>query len=408
MTITRRLAAILAADVAGYSRLMRADEDGTISALTTCRAIVDSLIAEHRGRIANTAGDSVLAEFPSVVDGLYCALAVQRAIAKHNEGFPRDRQMMFRMGIHLGEIMIKDGDLFGSAVNITARLQSLAEPGGICVSAAVREHVGTRLGTAFIDAGAQRVKNIAEPLHVFRVATTGTAQHGEQSAALPSLDKPSVAVLPFTSMSADPEQEFFADGIAEDIITALSRYPSLFVIARNSCFTYKGRVVDVKQVGQELGVRYVLEGSLRKAGNRIRVTAQLIEAETGNHVWAERYDRDLADIFAVQDRDGGDDRNCAGRGGRRAAARHAQTAGKPERVDRVSARALAFGQERRGRQCSRTEILSAGDRSRPQLRRRLPRPRLCSIPGSGRWPSDTESARSAEFGRDIGASGGCA
>jgi adenylate cyclase len=301
MTVTRRLAAILAADVAEYSRLMRADEDGTISALTTCRAIVDSLIAEHRGRIANTAGDSVLAEFPSVVDGLYCALAVQQAIAKHNEGFPRDRQMMFRMGIHLGEIMIKDGDLFGSAVNITARLQSLAEPGGICVSAAVREHVGTRLGTAFIDAGAQRVKNIAEPLHVFRIATTGTAQHGEQPAALPSLDKPSVAVLPFTSMSADPEQEFFADGIAEDIITALSRYPSLFVIARNSCFTYKGRVVDVKQVGQELGVRYVLEGSLRKAGNRIRVTAQLIEAETGNHVWAERYDRDLADIFAVQD-----------------------------------------------------------------------------------------------------------
>jgi adenylate cyclase len=299
--VERRLTAILAADVAEYSRLMRWDEDGTLSTLTTCRAIVDGLIAEHRGRIANTAGDSVLAEFPSVTESLYCALAVQQAISKHNEGFPSDRRMMFRIGIHLGDIMIKDGDLFGGAVNIAARLQALAEPGGICVSAAVREHVGPRLATIFNDAGAQRVKNIAEPVHVYRVAASGTAQPSEQSAALPSIDKPSVAVLPFANMSADPEQEFFADGIAEDIITALSHYPSLFVIARNSCFTYKGRAVDVKQVGRELGVRYVLEGGLRKAGNRIRVTAQLIEAETGNHIWAERYDRDLADIFAVQD-----------------------------------------------------------------------------------------------------------
>jgi adenylate cyclase len=299
--VERRLTAILAADVAEYSRLMRGDEDGTLSTLTTCRAIVDGLIAEHRGRIANTAGDSVLAEFPSVAESLYCALAVQQAISKHNEGFPSDRRMMFRIGIHLGDIMIKDGDLFGGAVNIAARLQALAEPGGICVSAAVREHVGPRLATIFNDAGAQRVKNIAEPVHVYRVAASGTAQPSEQSAALPSIDKPSVAVLPFANMSADPEQEFFADGIAEDIITALSHYPSLFVIARNSCFTYKGRAVDVKQVGRELGVRYVLEGGLRKAGNRIRVTAQLIEAETGNHIWAERYDRDLADIFAVQD-----------------------------------------------------------------------------------------------------------
>jgi adenylate cyclase len=299
--VERRLTAILAADVAEYSRLMRGDEDGTLSTLTTCRAIVDGLIAEHRGRIANTAGDSVLAEFPSVTESLYCALAVQQAMAKHNEGFPGDRRMMFRIGIHLGDIMIKDGDLFGGAVNIAARLQALAEPGGICVSAAVREHVGPRLATIFNDAGAQRVKNIAEPVHVYRVAASGTAQPSEQSATLPSIDKPSVAVLPFANMSADPEQEFFADGIAEDIITALSHYPSLFVIARNSCFTYKGRAVDVKQVGHELGVRYVLEGGLRKAGNRIRVTAQLIEAETGNHIWAERYDRDLADIFAVQD-----------------------------------------------------------------------------------------------------------
>jgi len=209
--------------------------------------------------------------------------------------------MWFRIGLHLGDVVIKDGDLFGDAVNIAARLQALAQPGGICVSAAVREHVGTRLAAAFTDAGAQQVKNIAEPVHVFRVAATGSPPATEQPAAQPLPDKPSVAVLPFTNMSTDPEQELFADGIAEDVITALSRYPSLFIIARNSSFSYKSRAVDVKQTGRELGVRYVLEGSLRKAGNRIRVTAQLIEAETGKHVWAERYDRDLADIFAMQD-----------------------------------------------------------------------------------------------------------
>jgi adenylate cyclase len=209
--------------------------------------------------------------------------------------------MRFRIGLHLGDVMIRDGDLFGGAVNIAARLQALAEPGGICVSASVREHIGTRLAAAFADAGPQQVKNIAEPVHVFRVAALRPAQPSEPLAALPLPDKPSVAVLPFTNMSGDAEQEFFADGIAEDVITALSRYPSLFVIARNSCFTYKGRAVDVKQVGRELGVRYVLEGGLRKASNRIRVTAQLVEAETGKHVWAERYDRDFADIFALQD-----------------------------------------------------------------------------------------------------------
>jgi adenylate cyclase len=299
--VERRLTTILAADIAEYSRLMRADEDGTLAALTECRAIIDGLIAEHRGRIANTAGDSVLAEFPSVADGLSCALAIQEAIAKHNEPLSFDRQMRFRIGLHLGDVMIKGGDLLGDAVNIAARLQALAEPGGICVSAAVREHVGTRLAAAFTDAGAQQVKNIAEPVHVFRVAATGPPQPSQLPAALPLPDKPSVAVLPFTNMSPDPNQEFFADGIAEDVITALSRYPSLFVIARNSCFTYKDRSVDVKQVGREVGVRYVLEGSLRKSGNRIRVTAQLVEAETGKHVWAERYDRDLADIFALQD-----------------------------------------------------------------------------------------------------------
>jgi adenylate cyclase len=299
--VERRLTTILAADVAEYSRLMRADEDGRLAVLTACRAILDTLVTEHRGRIANTAGDSVLAEFPSVAGGLSCALAIQEAIAKHNEPLSLDRQMRFRIGIHLGDVMIKGADRFGDAVNIAARLEALAEPGGTCVSATVREHIGTRVAAAFTDAGAQQVKNIAERVHVFRVAAIGAAQPAEPPAALPLPEKPSVAVLPFTHMSGDPEQEFFADGIAEDIITALSRYPSLFVIARNSCFTYKGRSVDVKQVGRELGVRYVLEGGLRKAGNRIRVTAQLVEAESGKHVWAERYDRDLADIFALQD-----------------------------------------------------------------------------------------------------------
>jgi len=313
--VERRLTTILAADVAGYSRLMRADEDDTLAALTACRAIVDGLIAEHRGRIANTAGDSVLAEFPSVAEGLSCALAIQGEIAKQAEPVSPDRQMRFRIGLHLGDVMIKGGDLLGDPVNVAARLQALAEPGGICVSAAVREHVGTRAAAAFADAGAQQVKNIADPVHVFRVdprpnpppqAGEGAALGARVGAAaapapLPLPDKPSVAVLPFTNMSADPEQEFFADGIAEDVITALSHYPSLFVIARNSSFTYKGRTVDMKEIGRELGVRYVLEGGLRKSGNRIRVTAQLVEAETGNHIWAERYDRDVADIFTVQD-----------------------------------------------------------------------------------------------------------
>jgi adenylate cyclase len=311
--VDRRLAAILAADVAEYSRLMRADEDGTLAAVNACRAIIDPLIDAHRGRIANTAGDSILAEFPSVADGLGCALAIQSALADHDREAPPDRRLRFRIGVHVGDVMPRNGDLFGDAVNIAARLEALAEPGGMCVSAAVREHVGTRLAAEFFDLGLQRVKNIAEPIRVFRVKPPspltnppqqtgqGKARLGAANLAAPPLpDKPSIAVLPFVNMSSDPEQEFFADGIAEDVITALSRYPSLFVIARNSSFTYKGRAVEVRQVGRDLGVRYVLEGSLRKAGNRIRVAAQLIEAETGNHVWAERYDRNLADIFTVQ------------------------------------------------------------------------------------------------------------
>ncbi len=302
--VQRRLAAILAADVAGYSRLMGADEEGTLAALKELRReLADPKIKEHRGRIVKTTGDGLLVEFASVVDAMRCAVEVQHEMAERNAGVPEERRLQFRIGINLGDI-IKDGrDIYGDGVNVAARLEALAEPGGICVNRVVRDQVRDKLNFAFEDAGEQRVKNIARPLRVYRVRT-GRVVGEAISTAQPALalpDKPSVAVLPFTNMSGDPDQEFVSDGIAEDVITALSRYPSLFVIARNSCFTYKGRAVDVKQVGRELGVRYVLEGSVRKAGNRIRVTAQLVEAETGNHVWAERYDRDLADIFAVQD-----------------------------------------------------------------------------------------------------------
>ena len=297
--VERKLAAIFAADIAGYSRLMARDEVGTLTRLKACRAIVDGLIAAHRGRIFNTAGDSVVADFASAVDAVQCAVAVQAAITTENAGGAVNEPMQLRIGVHVGDVMVDGENLLGDGVNIAARLESLAEPGAICVSAVVRDQVGNKLPLAFEDLGGKQVKNIAQAIRVYRVQ--GEKPPAQPVTAPPLPDKPSIAVLSFANMSNDPEQEFFADGIAEDVITALSRYPSLFVIARNSCFTYKGRAVDVKQVGRELGVRYVLEGSLRKSGNRIRVTAQLAEAETGNHVWAERYDRDLANIFAVQD-----------------------------------------------------------------------------------------------------------
>src|SRR5882672_461347 len=298
-SIERKLAAIFAADVEGYSRLMGLDEVGTLRTLTAYRVIIDRLIASHRGRIFNTAGDSVVADFASAVDAVQCAVAVQDAIAKDSAAWPADEQMRLRIGVHVGDVIVQGENLFGDGVNIAARLEALAEPGGICISGTVRDYIGTKLPIALTDLGEQQVKNIAQPIRAYRV---GAETRAATVTAYPPLpDKPSVAVLPFTNMNGDPEQEFVADGIAEDIITALSRYPSLFVTARNSSFTSKGHAVDLKQVGRELGVRYVLEGSLRKSGNRIRVTAQLVEAETGNHVWAERYDRDLADIFALQD-----------------------------------------------------------------------------------------------------------
>jgi len=305
--VERRLAAILAADIAGYSRLMGEDEAGTLARLRTHRReLIDPTVAEHRGRIVKTTGDGILIEFPSVVEAVACAMAVQQGMAERNAAIPEQHRIVFRVGINLGDVIVEDGDIHGDGVNVAARLEAAAEPGGICVSGTVRDHIGDRLDLAFDDLGEQSLKNIARPVRAYRVrpASVRNASNPGPTESDPTLalpDKPSIAVLPFQNMSGDPEQEYFADGMVEDITTALSKIRWFFVIARNSAFTYKGRNVDVKQVGRELGVRYVLEGSVRRGGNRLRVTAQLVEAESGNHVWAERYDRDLADIFAVQD-----------------------------------------------------------------------------------------------------------
>src|SRR5258708_1755752 len=308
MASTRRLAAILAVDDAGYSRLMGEDEEGTLTALKAIRReLSDPKIKEHRGRIVKTTGDVLLVEFASVVDAVRCAVDVQREMALRNTAIPTERRIEFRMGINLGDIIIDGRDIFGDGVNVAARLEALAEPGGICVSRVVRDQVRDKLDFAFADMGEQQVKNIARKVRAHRILLGDGPSLAEPSAGAPATpapalsDKPSMAVLPFQNMSGDPEQEYFADGIVEDIITGLSRMKWLFVIARNSSFTYKGRAVDVKQVGRELGVRYVLEGSLRKAGGRVRITAQLIETTTGTHVWAERYDGPLGDIFELQD-----------------------------------------------------------------------------------------------------------
>jgi adenylate cyclase len=300
----RKLVAIFAADVEGYSRLMGADEVGTLRDLTQRRDILDGLIASRRGRIANTAGDSVLAEFGSAVDAVQCAVEAQAALSQANVGRSPDRHINFRIGVHVGDVMIKGGDLFGDGVNIAARLQTLASAGGVCLSGVAYDQVRKILPFAFTELGSQQVKNIHEPVRVFsvaagRAAVVPASENASVPLALP--DKPSIAVLPFQNMSGDPEQDYFADGMVEDIITALSRIPSLFVIARNSSFTYKGRATDIKQVGRELGVRYVLEGSVRKAAGRLRITGQLIEASTGAHLWAERFDGALEDVFELQD-----------------------------------------------------------------------------------------------------------
>jgi adenylate cyclase len=298
-SVERKLAAIFAADIAGYSRLMARDEVDTLTRLRTCRAIVDELIASHRGRIFNTAGDSVVADFASAVDAVQCAVAVQAAIATENAGAAADEPMQFRIGVHVGDIMVDGENLLGDAVNIAARLESLAEPGSIYVSAAARDHIGNKLPLGFNDLGDQQVKNIAQAIRVYRVQVEKPA--AQPVAPLPLPDKPSIAVLPFQNMSAGPEQEYFADGMVEEIITALSKIRWLFVIARNSTVTYKGQDLGAKKVGRDLGVRYVLEGSVRKSGNRVRITAQLIDAGTSVHLWAGRFDGSLEDVFDLQD-----------------------------------------------------------------------------------------------------------
>jgi TolB-like protein/class 3 adenylate cyclase len=301
--VERRLAAILAVDVAGYSRLMGEDEEGTLAALRAVRReLGDPKIAEHRGRIVKTTGDGLLAEFASVVDAVRCAVEVQRQMIARNAAAPAQRRIEFRMGINVGDIIIEDGDIFGDGVNIAARLEALAEPGGICLSAAAHEQVRDRLDIAFDDLGEQQVKNITRPVRTYGIALGASARTAlPVGAPLPLPDKPSLAVLPFQNMSGDPEQEYFADGMVEEITMAIARLPWLFVIARNSAFTYKGKPVDVKQVAQELGVRYVLEGSVRKAGNRVRITGQLIDTTTGAYIWADRFDGAIDDIFELQD-----------------------------------------------------------------------------------------------------------
>jgi adenylate cyclase len=304
MSQTRRLAPILAADVAGYSRLMGADEEGTLERLKALRReLLDPKIAEHRGRIVKTTGDGMLVEFASVVDAVRCAVAVQQAIPERNAGVAADNRIELRIGINLGDVIVEGDDLYGDGVNIAARVEALADPGGVFVSNTVHDHVRDRLPFLFEDMGEQQVKNIARPVRVYRVRDAGAKSPSVPAQPVLSLpDKPSIAVLPFANMSGDPEQEYFADGMVEEIITALSRIRWLFVIARNSSFTYKGQAVDVKQVGRELGVRYVLEGSVRKAGNRVRITSQLIDATNGAHLWADRFDGSLENVFDLQDK----------------------------------------------------------------------------------------------------------
>ena len=297
--VERRLAAILAGDVAGYSRMMGADEEDTLLRLNTHRReFLEPKIAEHRGRIVKRTGDGVLIEFASAVDAARCAVEIQRGMVERNASMPEDKRIELRIGIHIGDVMIEDDDIFGDGVNIAARLEAIAQPGGVCISEDAYRQVRGKLDAKFQDVGEQSLKNITQPIRVYRLQPSGTAT---EATALPLPEKPSIAVLPFQNMSGDPEQDYFADGIVEEIITALSRFRELFVIARNSTFTYKGRAVDVKQVARELGVRYVLEGSVRKAGSRVRITSQLIDAITGAHLWADRIDGTFDDIFVLQD-----------------------------------------------------------------------------------------------------------
>ena len=298
----RRLVAILAADVVGYSRLMGGDEEATLATLNAYREVIDRLVADHHGRVFGSAGDSVIAEFASPVEAVRCAVKIQQELESRNAGLAEDRRMRFRIGVNLGDVVADNGNLHGDGVNIAARLEGLAEPGGVCVSGTVYDHLAGKLDLVLDDLGEQKLKNIARPVRVWRwVADVSAVGRHMSDAPLPLPDKPSIAVLPFTNLSDDPEQEFFADGMTEDIITELSRFRGLFVIAPSTAFSYKNGTGDPSHIALELGVRYLLKGSIRKVGNRIRISAQLIDASNQSHIWAERYDRDLEDIFAVQD-----------------------------------------------------------------------------------------------------------
>src|SRR5438874_9210330 len=298
----RRLTAILAADVVGYSRLMTIDEAGTLAALKSLRKnLVNPKISEHNGRIFKLTGDGMLIEFPSVVSAVACAVDIQSAMRTRN-ATESAAPIEFRIGVNLGDIIVEEGDIFGDGVNVAARLESIASIGGITVSQAVRDHVGKRLDLSFEDLGERRLKNIERPIRVYSIVLDATSSGQTSDTASPDLEeKRSIAVLPFINMSGDPEQEYFSDGITEDIITDLSKVSALFVVARNTAFTYKGKAAKVQEVAKELGVDFILEGSVRKAGSRVRVTGQLIDGKKGGHMWADRYDRDLTDIFAIQD-----------------------------------------------------------------------------------------------------------
>jgi len=301
--VGRRLSAIVAADVAGYSRLMGVDETGTARILREHRVIADAVVAKHGGRIVKTTGDGLLIEFPSVVDAVECAVAVQTVMAERNEGVPQDRRMLFRIGINLGDILIEGDDILGDGVNVAARLEGIAEPGGICISSSAYDQVRGKIDVAFTDLGEQSLKNIARPVRTYAVMRNGLGLNKQHGAVphTPSAPRLSIVVLPFANIGGDPEQDYFADGVTESLTTDLSRIAGSFVIARNTAFTFKGKATDVKQVGRELNVRYVLEGSVQRGGNRLRVNVQLIDAETGNHLWAERFDKPVVDLFDMQD-----------------------------------------------------------------------------------------------------------
>ena len=300
----RKLTAILSADVEGYSRLMGEDEEATIRTLTTYRSAIAKLVQQYRGRVVDSPGDNILSEFGSAVDAVNCAVEIQRELSERNAGLPSNRKMEFRIGINVGDVIQEEERIYGDGVNIAARVESMSQAGGICISGRTYDQVSNKLGLEYENLGEHQVKNISTPIRVYRVIIeTGLPEKlaSEGHDVLPLPDKPSIAVLPFNNMSGDSEQEYFSDGITEDIITALSRSPWLFVISRNSSFVYRGAMVDVKQVSREFGVRYILEGSVRKAGNRIRVTAKLIDGNLGGHMWAEKYDGELKDIFDLQD-----------------------------------------------------------------------------------------------------------